>query len=45
MAANAGFLFIATNQSTFVDEIDKRQLTITPLGPYSSNFTSISADQ
>ena len=45
MAANAGFLFIATNRSTFVDEIDTRQLTITPLGPYSSNFTSVTADQ
>jgi len=45
MAANAGFLFIATNRSTFVDEIDTRRLTITPLGPYSSNFTSVTADQ
>ncbi|MDQ3199137.1 MAG: hypothetical protein M3Q46_08130 [Verrucomicrobiota bacterium] len=45
MAANKGFLFVGTNRSAMVDEIDKRSLAVTPLGPYSTNLTSITADQ
>ena len=38
-------MIVGTNRSTTVDEIDKGTRAVTPLGPYSSNLTSITADQ
>ena len=33
------------DRGAMVDEIDKRTRAVTPIGPYSTNLTSITADQ
>lgn len=45
MAANKGFLFVGTSRGPGFAEIDKRTLAVTPISVFSTNITSITADQ
>lgn len=45
MAANKNFLLAGTSRSAVALELDKRTFAITQFGPYSSNLSSITADQ
>ena len=45
MAANRRFLLVGTSQSALAIELDKRTFATTQFGAYSSNLSSITADQ